>query len=349
MKNDPNARITITEIARMAGVTTATVSRALSGKKGVSDTLRNKIKQFAKVNNYRPNLLAQKLVRQRSHLIGFIGADLTNTYYIQAFRHLEAECRARGYNVLLADSERDYAKENINIGYMLQNQVEGIVFYPVSDWMGAQNQPENHYDELIRANCPVVALGDVSEPAFDAIYSEEYTSSQKLARHLLSLGHVRFCLIELDCDSNRPARTRFQALLQEIKSAQGPKKITPSITVVDAACAGWEDTVVRLFNTKTPPTAILSVNPELALKLYRPLLLKGITIPRDVSIAAVGRTPWAGEFIPSLSLSESDEQNIATLALDVLFRRLSNSTSAPIRTEIHQILCIRDSVAPPPA
>lgn len=345
-----STRITIAEIARIMGVTTATVSRALSGKKGVSDDIRQKIRDLAKRKNYQPNLLAQKLVQKRSHLIGFIGGDLTNPYYIYAFRQLEAGCRAKGYNVLLADSERDFAKESININYMLQNRVEGIILYPVSDWNGIQNVPENQYADLRRADCPVVALGDMGEERFDAIYSEEYSSSQKLVRYLKSLGHTRFCVIELDSANNRPARVRLQAFQEEIKFGVGPsKKSAMSLTTIDAGLPGWEETVLRLFDAKTPPTAILAVNAELALKLYRPLLTKGLSIPRDVSVAAIGRSPWAGEFIPGLTLSESDEETIITMAMDVLFRKISaeRQPTPPIRMEIHQKLAIRDSIAPP--
>ena len=132
---------------------------------------------------------------------------------------------------------------------------------------------------------------------------------------------------------------------EEIKFACGSKR---TATVIDAGIPGWEETLIRHFNTQSPPTAILSVDPELALKLYRPLLKKGISIPDDVSVAAIGRTPWAEAFIPSLTLSESDEATIVALAIDVLFQRITRSGSNPIRMEIHQSLFIRDSVAPPP-
>lgn len=342
-----NTTITITEIARIAGVTTATVSRALSGKKGVSERIREKICEVAKRKNYQPNLMAQKLVQKRSRLIGFIGSDLTNTDYVHAFRRLDAGCRERGYTVLLADSERNFEKENANIRYMLQNRVEGIIIYPVSDWMGIQNVPQGHYDELKQAGCPVVALGDLEEEGFDAIYSEEYTSSQKLARYLKGLGHVRYCLIEFNSAENRPARLRLQAFQEEIMFSPGPKKPAPAVTLIDAGHPGWEDAVLRLFNTKTPPTCILAVDPEVALKLYRPLFAKGIVIPRDVSLAAIGRSAWADRFIPTLTLSESDEETITTLAMDVLFRKIAGTASGAIRMEIHQKLMIRDSVAAP--
>ena len=347
MQKQPNSSITITEIARITGVTTATVSRALSGKKGVSDEIREKIREVARKKNYQPNLTAQKLVQKRSNLIGFIGADLINSYYIHAFRRLDAYCRERGYNVLLADSERTFEKESENIRYMLQNRVEGVLMYPVSDWMGMHNLPPNHYADLRRAGCPAIVLGDVGEEGFDAVYSEEYSSSQKLVRHLAGLGHTRFCLLEFNSAINRPARIRLQAFHEEIKFSRN-SKVVPSATVIDAGQPSWEAEMISLFHSKHPPTAILAVDPEIALKVYRPLLANGISIPEDVSVAAIGRSQWASEFIPSLTLSESDEDTIMTLAMDVLFRRITGGVTDPIRMEIHQKLVLRDSVAPPP-
>ena len=334
-------RITIRELATMAGTTYATVSRALSGKPGVSNRFREKIVQLAKKHHYVPNQFARTLQKGGSPFLGFLAADLTNFTYIGIFRQLEALCRERGFALLLADSEQSPELEREHVEYFLRMNVRGAFVFPVSDWRS--NVSNKHFDTLLSNRIPIVAMGHISQPGISTVVSEEKLNARKLIAELHALGHKRFLLVAQETPGNVPATIRLKSITQAISALDGGHltEVVRTGTPLD-----WKGAVVRAMQKGNKrPTAIVTINENAALALYRPLAVAGIRIPEDVSLATCGSCNWIEEVAFPLTSAHIYIESLAKAAQSLLFEKMNDLNAPDKHLTIAQSILLKESVA----
>ncbi|MBD9068820.1 MAG: LacI family transcriptional regulator, partial [Butyricicoccus sp.] len=119
--------VTIKDIARIAGVSTSTVSRALSGSKELSEATRERIVKICNEQGYRVNALARSLIRSRTNVIGLIVPEVTNPFYAEISLGIETHARELGYNVMLCNSQQDTKTTEDLFGFLISHQVDGII------------------------------------------------------------------------------------------------------------------------------------------------------------------------------------------------------------------------------
>ena len=124
--------VTIKDIAKKANISYPSVSRALSGKPGVSSKTREKVLKIAKEMNYQPNALARSLVQNRTATIGLIIPDILNPYFPEIAKGVEDEAHIRGLSVFLCNSDWDGDREGKYIDQLIANRVDGIIIFPTS-------------------------------------------------------------------------------------------------------------------------------------------------------------------------------------------------------------------------
>jgi DNA-binding LacI/PurR family transcriptional regulator len=334
-------RITIRELAEMAGTTYATVSRALSGKPGVSDRFREEIVQLAKKHHYVPNQLARTLQKGGSPFLGFLAADLTNFTYIGIFRQLEALCREKGFALLIADSEQRPELEREHLEYFLRMNVRGAFVFPVSDWQS--NFSNEHFDTLLSNRIPIVAMGHISRPGISTVISEEKLNARKLIAELHALGHKRFLIVAQEDHGNIPATIRLKSMTEAISALDGGHLTE---VVQTGASLDWKGAVVRAIQRRNKrPTAIVTINENAALALYQPLAVAGIRIPEDVSLATCGSCNWIEEVAFPLTSSHINIESVATAAQSLLFEKMNNPDAPDEHLIIAQSILLKESVA----
>lgn len=353
---DPDARgeppisgpVTIIDIARLCGVSPASVSRVLTGIPGVKAAKRKKILETSRQLGYRPNRAARRLVTRKSQLLGFIASDLRNTAYLEYFHTLERAVREAGYEILIADSERSPQRELANIERMLDNRVDGLVILPVSDWVGANEADHLRYLESLPTPC--VLLGHLGNFQFDSIAADEHGAAALLVNHLWELGHRSFGFAGLGDTPNRPARERLEGITAALAAHGYPEQ---ALRLAEIEEPGWESTVLQWISQTDAPTAILCVNDLAALRLLRPFHAAGISVPGNVSLCGFGRSLLAGNdissfFNPSLTIVDFDIPAIAQEGANILLKRIENP-ELPLRTlRVPAQLVARESTGPPP-
>ena len=344
----PQAAATIVDIAKLCQVSSASVSRVLTGLPGVKAKKREKILKVAETLGYRPNRAARRLVTQKSNLLGFIASDLRNTAYLEYFHTLERAVRADGYEFLIADSERSAERECANIERMLDNRVDGLMVLPVSDWIGPGNI--EHLERLQMSGLPSVLFGHLEGARFDSVSSDEFDAARLLTEHLHQLGHRKFAFIELADAMNRPQNERLQGVRNTMRALGLPES---ALRVMDANTASWTEEIIALLKRKSAPTALICVNDLLALYLLRPLQKAGISVPDAVSMVAFGKTMLTDTALtdlvsPSLTLAEFNNQTVAAGGAAMLLERLANPTLPPRTIRVPASLLARESTAPAP-
>lgn len=339
----PSPAVTIADIARVCGVSSASVSRVLNGLPGVNAAKRKQMLEVANNLGYRPNRAAQRLVNQKSHLLGFIASDLRNTAYLEYFYTLERAMRKDGYEFLIADSERSAQREQANIERMLDNRVDGLLILPVSDWVGPGEV--SHLKQLSASALPCVLFGELRGLKLDSVSNDERFAAALLVRHLYDLGHRHLGFVGISELQNRPAKQR----LDGVKAALSARNIAPStLRTLTAHTPGWIDRLLAWFREPTPPTAVICVDDLLALSLIRPLQTDGLIIPRDVALCGFGKSMIAETVMaelssPSLTRVEFDHPLVAENGAAMLLERIAKPGLAPRTVYLPSTLVARES------
>ena len=176
-------RLTIKDIAKMAGVSHTTVSRALNGAQNIRPETYAKIMELCRTTGYTPNAAARQLKRSDSGAIGIIVPDISNAFFCELTRHLEWMTRQKGRNVFISSSFYDYEIEDENIRALMENRVSGIILSGVGD------QTYLHLRNYL-GKVPIVFLGDnIPEGMVSQITVNNYEGTRMATRYLISLGH----------------------------------------------------------------------------------------------------------------------------------------------------------------
>jgi LacI family transcriptional regulator len=339
--------VTIRDLARMTNTSVATVSRAIGNKPGVTPETRGRIVQLAESLGYQPNRNAQSLVQQKTHLIGLIASALRNPWYVEFLGRMESFCADRGYQILVTESQLNPQREQENINTMLQHQAEGLVIFPVSDWLSQENF--DYFLKLKLRRFPFVLIGRVEGYGFDCVYTEEVESAMRLTEHLLNLGHTRFGMVDYD-PRNRPARERLEGIKKALVVAgllNGDEPITePVLRVTQYHRGAWRANLESWFTSPNPPTALIPTNCGVGLELYRPLTEMGLRIPEEVSVASFDDPDWVKHLVPSMTVCRPDDEKVIHLALETLVERIHNPAGPTRVHSIPQELIMRESTGP---
>ena len=326
----------------MAQTSTATVSRVLSNKPGVTEDKRRRILQIAERVGYSPNRIAKNLSLKKSHVFGFIAADIRNLAYVEFFHRIQSLAREIGYQFHIADSEQDVEKERANINLMREHRAEGLIVFPVHDWHTGSDF--DHFLQLKLQRYPFVLIGRADGYGFDSVVSEEVPTAMELTHHLLELGHRRIGFLGAE-DENRCIAERMEGTRAALAEAGLELRPEDMVPLRDS----WQEEFKAVLARPDRPTAFVCVNDVWAMMAYRPLHELGLQIPRDVSLVSFGDNLWSQHLVPSLTTSVERTAEIAEAAMAVLLRRLDDPGAPPVRESIDQDIRLRESTAPPPS
>lgn len=333
--------VTIDDLAALANTSTATVSRALNNKPGVTEATRQRILMLADKLGYRPNQLARNLALQKSHVLGIIGADLLNTFYIHFFRNVQQRAEPLGYQLLLADSERSVEKEKRNIDVMLLHRAEGFLIFPVGDWQRAS--PVDHLMELRLRRFPFVVVGRVEGLDCDWVTSDELEVAGISARHLIALGHRRVAFVG-HMPENRCVVERLEGVSTALARAGCPMAANHVIHHTD----DWAARMKEMLRAPDRPTALVYVNDVVALMAKRHLADLGLRVPQDLSVTAFDDGLWTRHATPSVTTTAENEEEVTRVAVDMLLRRIADPDAPTQQRLVPQRFIIRESTGPAP-
>lgn len=333
--------VTIHDLAQMANTSTATISRVLSGKPGVSAAKRASILRLAEQIGYTPNRIAQNLALNKSHLIGLIASALDNTTYVQFFQYMQHHLEARGYRVLIADSELNVEKERHHIAMMREQRVEGMIVFPVHDWRSSSDI--EHFLQLRLQKFPLVLVGRVEGFGLDCVTSEEVQTAHELTRHLIGLGHREFAFVGGD-PANRCIVERKAGVQQAL--AEAGLTLKPEHDIADRE--GWVEELKGVLQRRGRPTALIFINDVCALFAHPMIVSLGLQMPGELSVVAFDDNIWSRYLTPALTTTRERIEEITGKVLEMLFSRIENPGVTPEQHLIAQDIVMRASTARAP-
>jgi LacI family transcriptional regulator len=334
-------RPTQSDVARLAGVSRATVSYVLNdanGKAPVSTETRARVLEVIEELGYQPDTRAQSLRSGDSKTIGLLIPDIHNPHFWQAVEGVENEARRAGYDVLLAHSDADVSLEDYCIQAISRRTISGLIVIRTTRALSPKT-----VKSLLASGRPIVEHG-VVESQFDCIVSNYGKGTREVMRHLLDYGHQNFCFIN-GVSMPGVGVDRLDVYLQvltEAGVAEPHRRIENcGITTEDGYQAA-----LRVLNSHPRPSALVVINDLLAIGVLRAAADLGLRVPEDLSVASFDDLPVSRYLNPRLTSVYRDTRAEGQQAAKLLFERLSHP-DLPTRTvEMPTRLVVRESTGP---
>lgn len=333
------ARPTIEQVAERAGVSVATVSRALRGLPNVAPTTRARVATVAREIGYRPDPAAARLASGRSRTIGVVVPILNSWYFANVVAGVEAVCAADGYDLLVVcqPSTASVAGPG-SPAHSLERRVDGLIYVDV-------RLRTEDVATLAAAGLDVVTIGQRVGP-FSSVWVDDERIGAMAADHLLALGHRRIGVIGVDhglpAVFDVPARRLdgIHAALDARGLALDPALVETGEFTVE----GGADAARRLFDLPRPPTALIALSDEMAFGAIGAVTASGFRVPGDVSIIGVDDHDASVAF--GLTTVRQDVTNRGALAARALLSRLDREPGTTVRLSGRVELVVRATTGP---
>jgi DNA-binding LacI/PurR family transcriptional regulator len=328
---------TIKDVAAHAGVSVATVSAVINNNKYVSPDLTHRVQESIAVLGYERNSLAQGLKKQTSQTIGLIISDITNPYFTSVVRGVEDVANARGYSLILGNTDEDPTKE---MGYMRlleSKRADGLIV--------AHHAPGNH--EYLRSwptqRLPLVSIGYLpKDESIDAVLIDNVTGARQAVEHLITLGHERIGIV-----TGLPSITATEERLvgyQQALAAHGIPLDPALIAEGNLRIDGGEHAALHLLTQGAArPTALFVTNGLMVIGALQAIDRVGLRCPEDIALVGFDDFEWAAVMHPRLTTVRQPTYEIGEKAAQLLFDRLEQRDALPQVVRLQPRLIIRES------
>ena len=314
-------RVTLSEIARDAGVDVSTVSRALNLRYGVRKEVRERVLEVAKRLSYRPNLLARGLITGRSQVIGLLISDIRNPFFADLARGAEDAAHAAGYDVVLCNSDLDPAKHMKYFWSLMAKHVDGVIMNSISFLK------REDVRLMAESGVPIVLLNrPPGRSQFSTVLSDNVRGGSLAAECLLRLGHRRTAVL---------AGPRWQANLADraggfvrtVQAARGCAEPVVLRGVYNAA--GGYAMMRKLLDKLGGITAVFATSDAIAFGAIRAILEAGLRIPDDISLVGFDDVETAAIVHPPLTTVRQLKYELGAAAAEIVIRQAGSKGTLP--------------------
>ena len=326
---------TIRQVAEIAGVSIATVSRVFAGSDLVSHGLIERVQEAARSLNYQPNRVARNLRTQKTHFAAVVVSDIENPFFTSVIRGAERVLRTAGFSLLLANSDEN---EQIELEHLLNLRAEGVA----GVILAPTQEDARVYEQLLQANMVIVAI-DRCPKNFktDRVTVNNIEGAQTAVRHLIEQGHTRIGFIN-GLPKISTAYERLQGFEQEMKANYlpvNPQWIQQGNFRREKSFTAMMD-ILRLEDR---PTAVISANNLMTLGALQAIYECKLHIPADIAIVGFDDMAWANSLNPPLTTIAQPTEELGALAAQLVLDRI-NDPSRPYRHVILDThLIVRES------
>jgi DNA-binding LacI/PurR family transcriptional regulator len=328
------------ELAKLAGVSSGTVSNVISGSTSVSERSRQKVLDAIRVLNYQPNLIARSLRTNRTHTLGIVVPDITIPFFPKIIRGAESAARERGYFLIVLDSESSPVREADMIALLRAQRVEGILLVAAG---GDKLSPERAAS--LTTSSPVVCLDRLpADLDVDSVCVDDCGAAEMGISHLMGMGHREIAIITGPLTLHNE-QERLRGYRQAFKKRGIP--VNPSLIW---AGSFKQDEVARicqngLIRPTGRPSALFATNGVTGLAALRSLYEVGLSTPEDFAFATFDELTAEEFFKPGITSVIQPTFDMGYRAVEVLLNRIEKETSESPRENVRlpATLMVRDS------
>ena len=327
----------IRDVARLAGVSVATVSRALSNPEKVSPESLEKVHKAIAEVSYRPNMLARNFRSARAYAVVVLVPDIANPFYSLFIRALEDRAHQKGYAVLLGDTRGTPERELEYIRRVETRLADGIVQLRPSSEKSQNNIPPD---------VPCVNACGCEYTTGPAIRIDNRAAARSMVEYLISLGHKRIGVIS-GLKDNPHAIDRLEGYKEALAAAGIPFE---KELIAEGDFTMWSglNAAFQFCNMKNRPTAIFSMNDEMAIGAMQTLKNQGFKIPDDISVTGFDDIAYAKYSDPALTTISQPAEEMGKMAMDMLLKVIEGEPLSQRECVLPTEFIIRKSTGPAP-
>jgi LacI family transcriptional regulator len=311
----------ITDVARIARVSPATVSRVLNGSSGVSKDLAARVHKAATDLGYVPFSSARALRRQHTRVWAAIVSDIENPFFTAVVRGIEDVARRVQHRLVLCNSDEDLEREAAYLDVAIAERMAGVV-------IAVASSRESSVKSLVENEIPVVAVDRAAGRDIDAVMVDNHLGAEEATRHLVENGSKRVACITGPTRVNT-ANERLEGYRTALEQC-GRKAEADLIRRADYKEAGGHDAALSLLMSRRPPDALFIANNPMAAGVLRAIRELGLSVPKDVAIVAFDDSPWCALTSPQLSVVAQPAYEIGRVAAELLATAGDKSTTRKI-------------------
>ena len=330
----------IKEVARLAKVSTATVSRTINGSDKVTAVTAERVRRAIETLKFYPNTNARALGSGRSSLYGLIISDITNPFFPELVKSFEDVAVQFGQEVLIANTNYDPHRMELCVSRMLQRKVDGVAIM-------TSEMDDHLIEELNSRRIPLVFLDTGTPQKGISNIAVDYAAGVDAAvEHLSSLGHTSIAFISGPM-SLASARVRRRAFMNSLKR----KGLTLDRNLIEEGnhrMDGGQEAMARLLHKGLHPTAVLASNDMTAIGAMGAIFEHGLKIPRDISVIGFDDIEISAFTQPPLTTVRLSRPEIAKMAFHALYNNRDNSPAKGAEYTIQPALVERKSTGPVP-
>jgi len=309
--------ITLKMVAERAEVSVNTASRAINNKPDINEETKKKVLKIAQKLGYVRNATAVALRTRETRTMGVVIADNSNPFYAEVLNGMEEAAREKNYHIILANTQRDYQKEEEAINLLLAKRVDGLLITPVQD-------KDDDIKNLIDADIPFVVVGrDFKNIEVDAIYNDEVKGGFLATEYLIKKGHKRIALIDGFLYKS-PAKGR----LEGYKKALNRYRILLDDSLMSVGDINIEDGYERtkqMLEKNLNFTAIFAYNDMMAFGAMQAIKEKGLRIPEDIGLVGYDDIPFCSLMDPALTTIRLKKQELGIESVKLLLSRINGN------------------------
>ena len=334
----------MTDVARQAGVSKATVSLVLSGTGSVKDSTRDRVLAAVELLNYRPGQQPPTAGTRQGRCVGILIKEIDNPYYAEIVLGARSVAQANGYTLLVVSSEGEYDAERRATELLQSKGIDGLIATPVLD----ADADLSHFFDLKRRNVPFVLLEEVTGVRASLVDVDNVEGARRAVQHLIELGHTRivhFAGPEYSMHSQERIAGVHRAYSASHLVFHEDGIVRAGAHMADgyrAALAYFRDRPAR-----ERPTAVSCYNDLVAVGVCRALRELGLSVPDDVSVVGFDDIPLT-EFLPTpLTTIRVPKFRMGQLAAEMLIRHVeSHAVLPPQKASLEAELVVRASTRP---
>lgn len=328
---------TIHDVAKLAGVSIATVSRVINSPESVRAVTREKVLLAMSKCNYKYNALARGFVTKRSNTIGLIIPNINNPVFADSTLGVQEYADQKNLKVILGNSNYKYSQEENLVNVLRESQVDGLI-------ITTTNIKSELLKTLVDEDFPFVLLfSTVKGGPFSAVGVDNYRGGYLATEHLVSLGHNRIGMVAGNFSMTDRSFHRwhgYKRCLMDNKIAYDKKLVVQT----DYSLSGGCESIKKLLNQPSPPTAVFCSNDYIALGAIKGARESGLTLPDELSIVGFDDMQTASYMVPPLTTIRQPAYDMGRRAAELLLQ-LIEKKSKPVQDMMTTSLIVRESTS----
>ncbi|NYV41895.1 ribose operon transcriptional repressor RbsR [Cronobacter sakazakii] len=324
------------DVARLAGVSTSTVSHVINKDRFVSEAIRLRVEDAIRTLNYAPSALARSLKLNQTRTIGMLITASSNPFFFELVRGVERSCFERGYSLVLCNTDGDEQRMNRNLETLLQKRVDGLLLLCTET-----HQPSPAIMKRYPAIPTVMMDWSPFDGGSDVIQDNSLLGGDIATRYLIDKGYTRIACVTGPLDKT-PARLRLEGYRTAMQRAGLP--VAEGYEVIgDFEFAGGLRAMQSLLALPEPPQAVFMGNDAMAVGAYQALYQAGLRIPQDIALVGYDDIELASYMTPPLTTIHQPKDELGELAIDVLIHRMAQPELQQQRLQLTPELMVRGS------